>query len=88
MTEKQGTEKRWHVAKWPPLAWLETAIKLAAISVGIFALTRALSLGGFDLPSGPGLAQLIVTTVLSLGLVAAIVDRIIASNARSWQWSL
>ncbi len=27
----ESTKKRWHVASWPPLAWLETVIKLAAL---------------------------------------------------------
>ncbi len=70
-------KKHWHVAQWPPLAWLETAIKAAALIVGISALLGALSAGDFELPSGLRLAQLIVQAILSLGLVAAIFDRIL-----------
>lgn len=69
--------KSWHVAEWPPLAWLETIIKLAAIVVGLIALAQALSSGTFGLPGGIRLAQLVVLTVLALGLLAAILDRII-----------
>jgi hypothetical protein len=63
------------VADWPPLAWLETVIKLAAIVVGVVALVQALSGGALGLPGGARLAQLIILAVLSLGLVAAIFDR-------------
>jgi hypothetical protein len=35
-TERAG--KAWYVAPWPPLAWLETGIKLMAIVVGVVAL--------------------------------------------------
>ncbi len=76
--------KRWHVAPWPPLAWLETVIKVAALVVGVIALVQALSTGVRWLPGGlpgwsPGglrLAQLIILALLSLGLVAAIFDRL------------
>ncbi|MGD8464648.1 MAG: hypothetical protein PVI09_12340 [Anaerolineae bacterium] len=67
--------KAWHVASWPPLAWLETIIKLVAFGFGIAALVRALATGTFELPGGLHLFQLIVLFVLSLGLVAAILDR-------------
>lgn len=66
----------WHVAKWPPLAWLETVIKLAAIVIGIIALVQAQSSGTYGLPSGWRLAQFIILALLSLGLVAAIFDRL------------
>ncbi len=68
--------KEWHVARWPLLAWLETAIKLGAIAVGVVALVQALSRGSFGLPGGLRLVQLIVLAVLSLGLLAAIFDRL------------
>lgn len=73
-----GTSLReWHVAQWPPLAWLETGIKLAAIAVGAVALIQALAEGAFALPSGLHLAQFVVLGLLSLGLVAAIFDRFV-----------
>jgi hypothetical protein len=71
-----SSARRWHVAHWPPLAWLETAIKLAAIAVGLIAFVQALSAGGFGLPGGLRLAQLAVLGMLSLGLVAALFDRL------------
>jgi hypothetical protein len=69
--------RRWHVAPWPPLAWLETVIKLIAIAIGIVALIQALAGGQFSLPSGLRLAQLVILAFLSLGLVAAIFDRLV-----------
>lgn len=66
----------WHVAKWSTLAWLETIIKSIAILIGIAALVNALSNGTFELPSGVQLAQSVVLGILSLGLVAAIFDRL------------
>ena len=68
--------RRWHVAPWPPLAWLETVIKLVAIVIGIVALIQALTAGEFALPGGLRLAQLVILALLSLGLVAAIFDRL------------
>jgi hypothetical protein len=66
----------WHVSSWPPLAWLETASKLISLILGLVALVQALASGAFALPGGLRLAQLIVLVFLSLGLVAAIFDRL------------
>jgi hypothetical protein len=74
--EKETTGKKWYVASWPPLAWLETVVKLAALILGIVALVQALSSGVFTLPNGLRLAQLVILAFLSLGLVAAIFDRL------------
>lgn len=73
-TTDVGT-KRWYIAEWPTLAWLETALKLIAIAIGIVAFVQALSGGTFGLPGGIRLAQSVVLAFLSLGLVAAIFDR-------------
>jgi hypothetical protein len=68
--------KRWYAAQWPPLAWLETVIKLAAIAAGTIALIRTLSGATLALPGGLRLVQLTILVLLSLGLVAAILDRL------------
>ncbi len=70
------TSNAWHVAKWPPLAWLETAIKLIALGIGVGTAVSALNSGTFSFPSGVRLVQLIILVVLSLGLVTAIFDRL------------
>ncbi|MFC2046385.1 hypothetical protein ACFLTC_02555 [Chloroflexota bacterium] len=74
--DQMPSSKGWHVAHWPPLAWLETVIKLAAIIIGIVALVQAVSGGTIGLPGGIRLAQWIVMVVLSLGLVVALGDRL------------
>jgi hypothetical protein len=75
-TESGTPGKGWHVAQWPLLAWLETAIKLVAIAIGMIALVQAIVGGTFYLPRGLCLAQWVIMIVLSLGLVAAILDRL------------
>lgn len=67
----------WYIGQWPPLAWLETAIKAVALIIGVVALVGALSYGAFALPRGVRLAQFVIQVILSLGLVAAIFDRLI-----------
>jgi hypothetical protein len=69
--------RQWYVAQWPTLAWLETIIKLVAIALGILVLIQALVGGTFALPGGLVMAQLIILAFLSLGLVAAILDRLV-----------
>ena len=76
-TTATNNKKNWYVGKWPLLAWLETFIKVLAITIGIFALSntfRSDILLAF--PTGFKLVQLIIQAVLTLGLVAAIFDRI------------
>lgn len=68
--------RQWRVDRWPALAWLETVIKLLAIALGILALAQALAGGSFVVPSGLRLAQFVILAFLSLGLVAAIFDRL------------
>ncbi len=77
MTSPTAPQKHWHVDRWPPLAWLETVIKLAALAIGIGAFVKAVTVGDFAVPDGARLAQFIVLIVLALGLVVAIFDRII-----------
>ena len=71
-----ASTKSWHVAKWPPLAWLETLIKLVALGIGMGTAVSALANPNFALPTGPRLAQFVLLIILSLGLVAAIFDRL------------
>jgi len=71
------SQKSWHISHWPPLAWLETLIKLTAMGLGISALFRAFGAEGISLPSGLELIQLFILLLLSLGLLFAIFDRIV-----------
>jgi len=68
--------KTWHVAAWPLLAWVETAVKLVALGVALAMLIRAAGADAWGLPRGAVLAQWVILIVLSLGLVAAIFDRL------------
>ena len=72
----RSSTKKWYVGDWPPLAWAETVLKLAAIVFGIVAFVQAVSAGAFSLPSGPRLAQFLVLAFLSLGLLVATFDRL------------
>lgn len=74
----------WHIASWPLLAWLETAIKLVAIVLGTMAFVEA-RFGGVMWQAGMAavwrpdyarLAQWIILFILSLGLLVAILDRV------------
>ncbi|MBL8119136.1 MAG: hypothetical protein J0L63_00685 [Anaerolineae bacterium] len=67
--------KKWYVANWSPLGWLETVVKLIALGAAIVALFNALSSGTFIAPSGSRLLQVIVLALLSLGLTVGILER-------------
>lgn len=71
-----NSTKTWHVAKWHPLAWLETAVKLVALGVGVGTAVATLADPTFAFPTGLRLVQFILLVLLSLGLVAAILDRL------------
>lgn len=66
--------RAWRVGRWGPLGWAETVLKTAGVVVGVAALVSALGVAA-DGPSGIRLAQVIVLGLLSIGLVAAIADR-------------
>lgn len=58
----QQKAAEWHVSHWPPLAWVETGIKAAALVIGIFVLFVSLSERSFVMPRGLELAQFWVRT--------------------------
>jgi hypothetical protein len=70
-----SSTRSWYVSHWPPLAWLETALKLAALLLGMIAGWQALATPDLQLPSGLRLVAWIVLVILSLGLLVAIIDR-------------
>lgn len=89
-----GPGRSWHVARWSALAWVETALKSLGIGVGVAALLAALDAPA-DAAGGARLAAVVILALLSLGLVAAIADRvadrevvgvvfILAMNAGHW----
>ncbi len=66
----------WHFADWPPLAWLETVIKLFALLLAILTAYRGIQRWSFDFPGGLSLVVWAIMVVLSLGLTLAIIDRL------------
>ncbi len=70
-----GSAPAWHVGDWPALAWAETVLKTLGVGVGVGALLAALDAPA-DGAGGARLAAVVILAVLSLGLVAAIVDRL------------
>ncbi len=95
VSQEKTAARRWHIAQWPPLAWLETVIKLAALATGIAAFINGVMTGDFALPDGLRLVQWVILVVLSLGLLAAIADRfldreivamvfVVVNNAGHW----
>jgi hypothetical protein len=75
------TERReWHVGDWSPLGWIETGLKAGAILVGIAALLTAAE-RPIHAAGGARLAQEIILAVMSLGLLAAIADRLVEREA-------
>ncbi len=73
---KTESIRKWHVAHWPALAWLETIVKLIALIIGINEGAKALSAANLAFPTELALVQFIILIILSLGLVTAVFDRI------------
>lgn len=65
----------WRIERPSPLGAVETAIKAPAVVMGIVVLVRALG-DDVSLPEGSRLAQWVVMAILTLGLVAAVGDRL------------
>jgi hypothetical protein len=67
---------KWLLARWSGLAWLETVVKLAALSCAMVALIRTSGTTP-SFPSDLALVQWITLLVLALGLLVAIYDRLL-----------
>lgn len=75
---ESAERKQWHVTDWPPLAWLETTIKVIGLLIAIGALLFALAEGrSYAFPDDIRRAQWGILAFLSLGIFGAIFDRII-----------
>jgi hypothetical protein len=71
-----ATERTWHVGEHHPLAWAETAVKAVAFVIAYIAFAHALD-RGLHSPSGIRIAELALLGVAELGILVAVVDRII-----------
>lgn len=76
MNQDNQIEKKWYVANWSLLAWFETVVKAAALILGIITFFQAFGSGSLLFPTETRLTQWIIQAVLSLGLIAAIFDRL------------
>lgn len=77
LKKPEPPSKSWYIAQWPTLAWIETVIKLVGLIIGTVVGIRAITSGTFQSPTGSTWAQFILLGLLSLGLLAAIYDRIL-----------
>jgi hypothetical protein len=71
-----AAERGWHVGEYHPLAWTETAAKAVAFVIAYIAFVHALD-RGLHSPSGIRIAELLLLGVAELGILVAIVDRVI-----------
>ena len=78
MKKKRENNKpsSWYFYNWTFLGWLETGVKAVALIIGIrtFYLSRVLQI--WMIPSGIQLIQWIFLGILSLGILAAIYNRL------------
>lgn len=73
----ENTSNQWHITQYSWVAWVETAIKFVALGVALFTFINRAPSAVLELPDGLALIQLVILVLLSLGLLAAIYDRII-----------
>jgi hypothetical protein len=71
-----ATERTWHVGELHPLAWAETAVKAVAFVIAYVAFVHALD-RSIHSPSGIRIAELALLGAAELGILLAVVDRII-----------
>lgn len=70
------TTPGWYSARWTPLAWLEIVIKFGGITIGMIAGALTLANFAFIVPESiVRFFQILILFVMSLGLLAGIVDR-------------
>lgn len=66
----------WHVARWGPLGWIETGVKSLAFLCAYVALVTSISTG-WSTPRGVRVAELVLVGIATVGLLAAIGDRLL-----------
>ena len=66
----------WHVARWGRLGWIETAVKSGAFLCAYVALATSITTG-WSTPSGARVAELVLVGITTVGLLAAIGDRLL-----------
>lgn len=66
----------WHVAQWGTLGWIETGVKSSAFLCAYVALAGSMSTG-WSTPDRVRVAELVLIGIATLGLLAAIGDRLL-----------
>jgi hypothetical protein len=66
----------WHVAPWGALAWTETGIKSLAFLCAYVAMSSSIA-AGWSTPRGVRIVELVLVGLATLGLLAAIGDRLL-----------
>lgn len=66
----------WHVARWGRLGWIETGVKSLAFLCAYVALASSITTG-WSAPGGVRIVELVLVGVATLGLLAAIGDRLL-----------
>jgi hypothetical protein len=66
----------WHIAPWGALGWLETGIKSLAFLCAYLALAISVA-SGWSTPHGVRIVELVLIGIATLGLLAAIGDRLL-----------
>jgi hypothetical protein len=66
----------WHVARWGTLGWIETGIKSLAFLCAYLALATSITTG-WSTPNRVRIAELVLIGIATLGLLAAIGDRLV-----------
>jgi len=73
---RTGETAGWHVARWGALGWIETGVKSLAFLCAYVALAQTIS-SGWSAPHGVRIVELVLLGAASLGLLAAIGDRLL-----------
>ncbi len=66
----------WHVTRWGSLGWIETSAKSCAFICAYVALASSISTG-WSTPHGVRIVELVLIGIATLGLLAAIGDRLL-----------
>ena len=66
----------WHVARWGALGWIETGVKSCAFVCAYVALASSISTR-WSTPRGVRIVELVLIGIATLGLMAAIGDRLL-----------
>lgn len=66
----------WHVARWGLLGWIETGIKSLAFLCAYIAFASSVTTG-WSTPRGIRIVELVLVGIATLGLLAAIGDRLL-----------